>query len=190
MINTLIRVALVGACVFGSAGAMAKVEVQAVQHKSVGRILAVNVSEDIAPGDYEALLKGITGNPGKYAKKLLLLDSIGGSVPEAIRMGRLLREAGFDALVPAGSVCQGTCVYLLAAGRDKTVRGAVGLHRPYFAHGDSAQANAAARGVKYSPSAYFKEMNIPTSLADELQRIAPTQMRVLSVQELARYRLD
>ncbi|WP_204265032.1 hypothetical protein, partial [Klebsiella aerogenes] len=83
-------------------------------------VLTVRVSEEIAPGDYETLLKGLRNNPGTYSRKLLLLNSIGGSVPEAIRMGRLLRESGFDALVPSSSVCQGTCVYLLTAGKRKT----------------------------------------------------------------------
>ncbi|MET1077583.1 MAG: hypothetical protein ABWY06_06130 [Pseudomonas sp.] len=190
MISTLMRLALVGACAFASAAAKAKVEVQAVQSKTAGRILAVNLSDDIAPGDYDALIKGITGNPGPYAKKMMLLNSIGGSVPEAIRMGRLLREEGFDAVVPADAVCQGTCVYLLAAGRGKTVRGAVAIHRPYFTHGDSVWANLAGKGVAYSPSAYFKEMNIPANLATDLQAIEPTRMRVLSAQDLARYRLN
>ncbi|MED5654345.1 hypothetical protein, partial [Enterobacter hormaechei] len=75
------------------------VEVHSLQHKSMGRVLTVRVSEEIAPGDYETLLKGLRNNPGTYSRKLLLLNSIGGSVPEAIRMGRLLRESGFDALV-------------------------------------------------------------------------------------------
>ena len=88
------------------------------------------VTEQIAPGDYEALLKGIMAHPGKYARKLLILDNIGGSTAEAMRMGYVLRETGFDALVPASAVCQGSCIYLLAAGRQRTIRGYVGLHRP------------------------------------------------------------
>ena len=64
------------------------------------------VTEQIAPGDYEALLKGIMAHPGKYARKLLILDNIGGSAAEAMRMGYLLRETGFDALVPASAVCR------------------------------------------------------------------------------------
>lgn len=175
---------------FYSVFAMAKVEVQAVEHKTAGRILAVNVTEDIAPGDYEVLIAGIKRNPGKYARKILLLDSIGGSVSEAIKMGRLLREVGFNAVVPAASICQGTCVYLLAAGHKKTVRGYVGLHRPYFTHGDSASANLAGRGASVSPAAYFREMNIPASLAEDMSKIEPQKMRVLSPLELARYRLN
>ncbi len=190
MINCFARTALL--CVFTlcSTGVFAKVEVQAVQHKSAGLILAVKVSEDIAPGDYEALLKGIIGNPGKYAQKLVLLDCIGGSVSEAIRMGRLLRETGFDTLVPAAAVCQGTCVYLLAAGRERTVRGYVGIHRPYFPGGDSASAHSAGNAHTYSPAAYFREMNVASDLVAAIQQVPPQQMRVLSAAELARYRLD
>lgn len=118
-----LRTVLACLAVFCATPALARVEVHSLQHKSMGRVLTVRVSEEIAPGDYETLLKGLRNNPGTYSRKLLLLNSIGGSVPEAIRMGRLLRESGFDALVPSSSVCQGTCVYLLAAGKRKTVRG-------------------------------------------------------------------
>lgn len=190
MSHALIRGVIFAILTFCSAGTMAKVEVQAVQHKTAGRILAVNVTEDIAPGDYEVLMAGIKSNPGKYARKILLLDSIGGSVPEAIKMGRLLREVGFNAVVQAASICQGTCVYLLAAGHKKTVRGYVGLHRPYFTNGDSSSANLAGRGVSVSPATYFREMNISASLAEDMRKIEPQKMRVLSPADLARYRLN
>lgn len=187
MSHQRIRSTLLCAVLLASLPAAAKVEVQAVQHKSAGAILAVDISEAIAPGDYEALLQGLLANPGKYQKKLALLDNIGGSVAEAIRMGRLLRESGFDTLVPANAVCQGSCVYLLAAGRDKTVRGHVGIHRPYFANGDSAQSG---NSVRYSPAAYFQQMHIPTRLLSDMQAIAPHNVRVLTPRELAGYRLD
>ncbi|HFF2383621.1 TPA: hypothetical protein ACGBJB_006636, partial [Pseudomonas aeruginosa] len=95
-----LRTVLACLAVFCATPALARVEVHSLQHKSMGRVLTVRVSEEIAPGDYETLLKGLRNNPGTYSRKLLLLNSIGGSVPEAIRMGRLLRESGFDALVP------------------------------------------------------------------------------------------
>lgn len=169
--------------------AEARVEVEAVQHPTIGRMLVAKVSEEIAPGDYDALMKGVLGNPGNFARKVLMLDSIGGSVPEAIRMGRLVRETGFDTLVPSTGLCQGTCVYLLAAGRNKAVRGSVGLHRPYYAHGDASRDASLYQGVRYNASAYFREMGIPDSLLDDMQRIDPRQMRVLDPKDLARYRL-
>ncbi len=189
MRTPLIQAALLCAAALCSATTQAKVEVEAAQHKTLGAVLAAKVSEDIAPGDYETLLKGLRANPGKFARKIVLLDNIGGSAPEAMRMGRLLRETGFDTLVPSSGVCQGSCIYLLAAGHKKTVRGYVGLHRPPFPSGDSARAQAAHQGQRYSPAAYLREMNIPSRLADEMQRIAPHNMRVLSEQELALYGL-
>lgn len=190
LISSVIRTTLLVTASLCTSVTLAQVEVQPVQHTTVGRILAVKVSEEIAPGDYETLLKGLRENPGKFAQKIALLDSIGGSVQEAIRMGRLLRETGFDTLVPSDSVCQGTCVYLLAAGREKTVRGYVGLHRPYYPAGDSALSAHTSSTTRYSPSAYWREMHIPSSLAEDMSRIEPGKMRVLSPQELARYRLD
>jgi hypothetical protein len=81
-------------------------------------------------------------------------------------------------------------VYLLAAGRAKTVRGYVGVHRPYYPEGDSAQARVTTKGPTYSSSAYFREMNIPSSLVETMQATAPGNMRVLSAQELSKYRLN
>ncbi|MDF3933388.1 hypothetical protein [Pseudomonas citronellolis] len=182
-----LRAAILGLSLLGSTAAFAQVEVKPVQNKNLGLTLAVRVTEDIAPGDYERLLQGLKDNPGKFARKIALLDSIGGSLGEAIKMGRLLREAGFDTWVPRNSICQGTCVYLLAAGHARQVRGYVGLHRPYFPGGDSWLADGASR---YSPAAYLREMDVPLSLLDDMGAIEPGRMRVLSTQDLARYRLD
>ncbi|MCY1281665.1 hypothetical protein D9M68_373000 [compost metagenome] len=167
--------------------AQARVEVKAVPHAKVGQVLAVKVSEDIAPGDYEALLKGLRAHPGQFARKVLLLDSIGGSVVEAMRMGRLLRETGFDSLVPQDGLCQGSCIYLLAAGKQRTVRGPVGLHRPYYPGGDSARDQFTRAP---DPVRYLREMGVSPSLAQDMQQIAPARMRALSQADLVRYRLN
>ncbi|WP_339524604.1 hypothetical protein [Pseudomonas sp. EA_35y_Pfl2_R111] len=189
MSRTVFQAVIICAVALCSGVAWAKVEVQAGQHKSLGRILVAKVSEDIAPGDYEALLKGIKANPGQYAKKFVMLDSIGGSLSEAIRMGRLLRETGFDALVPSTGVCQGSCVYLLAAGHAKTVRGYVGIHRPYYAGSDSVHSASAYGPSRGTQAAYFKEMQIPPELLEAINSTEPRRMRVLTPAELARYRL-
>ncbi|UVE18901.1 hypothetical protein NVV93_05795 [Pseudomonas sp. LS44] len=169
-----------------SFAAQAKVDVTSVQNPRLGPVLAVKITEDIAPGDYEALLKGLRAHPGKFARKILLLDTIGGSVVEATRMGRLLREYGFDALVPDSGLCQGSCIYLLAAGKQRTVRGPVGLHRPYFPGGDSAR-DLSTGG---DPTRYLRDMGVAPSLAQDIQQIPPHKMRVLSAADLTRYRLN
>ncbi|PKL99598.1 MAG: hypothetical protein CVV19_06860 [Gammaproteobacteria bacterium HGW-Gammaproteobacteria-9] len=153
--------------------AHAKVEVLLLEHEGQGQVLVARVTEQIAPG--------------KHARKLLILDNIGGSAAEAMRMGYLLRETGFDVLLPEVAVCQGSCIYLLAAGRQRTVRGHVGLHRPYIANGESALS--IGQRPHRAPRIYFRDMGVNTRLADDMQLIEPWRMRVLTQRELARYRL-
>lgn len=182
-----LRTLLLCASALCSSHSLAKVEVESGQQPPLGRVLVAKVSEDIAPGDYEALIRGLRAQPGKFARKIALLDSIGGSTAEAMRMGRLLRETGFDTLVPARGVCQGSCVYLLAAGKKRTVRGAVAIHRPHFPAGESAQSGRA--GMPYNTAGYLRDMGVAPALASDMQAIAPQRMKVLTPQDLTRYRL-
>src|SRR5690606_34572844 len=46
--------------------AQARVVVEATSNSNLGPLLAVKISEEIAPGDYEALMQGIRANPGKH----------------------------------------------------------------------------------------------------------------------------
>ena len=186
--KSLARTALFSLIALCAGHAQARVEVESGTQKPLGRVLVAKVSEDIAPGDYEALLRGLREHPGQFARKIVLLDSIGGSAAEAMRMGRLLRETGFDALVPSNGVCQGSCVYLLAAGNKRTVRGHVAIHRPHFPAGDSAQASRA--GLPRDVDGYLGRMGVAPRLASDMQAIAPQQLKVLTAQELARYRLN
>ena len=190
MRRTVFQAVMCCMAVLCTSAAWAKVEVQAGQHKTLGSILMAKVSEDIAAGDYEALLKGIKDHPGTYARKIVMLDSIGGSVTEAMKMGRLLRETGFDTLVPSSAVCQGSCVYLLAAGQRRTVRGHVGIHRPYYAGSDSVHSSSGAGAVKSSQIAYLKQMQVPLELLELINTTPPQRMRVLSQTELKRYHLS
>ena len=167
--------------------AQARVVVEATSNSNLGPLLAVKISEEIAPGDYEALMQGIRANPGKHGRRIALLDSIGGSVAEAIRMGRLLRETGFEVIVPSSGVCQGSCIYLLAAGKRRIIRGAVALHRPYYPGGDSWQSELNRQSA--NPRSYLREMNVKPDLVDAMHQVAPGRLRLLSEQELARYGL-
>lgn len=180
-------IGLLGGLLLASA-VQARVDVKPVMHKSAGLVLVARLSEEIAPGDYERLLSGLRANPGSFSKRIALLDSLGGSASEAMRMGRVLRESGFEVLVPQAALCQGSCIYLLVAGTRRTVHGAVGLHRPYFSAGDS-QRSSAAQG-RYDPRRYLKEMGVKQALFDDMNKIDPRRLRVLSQSELKDYGLN
>lgn len=185
MHRRLLRPLLLCSLAFAAFNAQARVEVEARDG-----LLAAKITEEIAPGDYERLLQGLRAHPGRYSRKIVLLDSIGGSAPEAMRMGRLLRETGFEALVPAGGLCQGSCVYLLAAGKRKIVKGHVALRRPPFPAGDSAQAQAAHGRQPFSPAGYLREMGVDIRLAEDIYQATPGRLQLLSKDDLKRYRLN
>ncbi|KRW59745.1 COG3904 family protein [Pseudomonas sp. TTU2014-080ASC] len=190
MRRLVLQLLLAVAVVCGSSGVMAKVEVQSGMDKTRGMMLLAKVSEDIALGDYETLLKGIREHPGKYQRKIAILDSIGGNVAEAMKLGRLLRETGFETLVPSNAVCQGSCVYILVAGVSKRVRGHVGVHKPYYAGSDSIHSVSRNDGPRYSPTTYFREMGMPMGLLELMLSTQPSRMRVLTRDELVRYKLN
>lgn len=185
MPSALLRLAALCTAALVSLGAQAAVKVEAQKG-----LLATKISEEIVPGDYERLLQGLRAHPGKHERKIALLDSIGGSAPEAIRMGRLLRETGFEVIVPRNGLCQGSCIYLLAAGTKRTVNGHVALRRPPFPAGDSALAQASQGSQHFSPASYLRDMGVNIRLAEDIYRVAPGRLQLLGKDDLARYRLN
>ncbi|WP_462379556.1 COG3904 family protein [Pseudomonas sp. Marseille-QA0892] len=165
--------------------------VQVLEKPHGVRVGVVGFTGSISGDDYEQLseemaLKDLSNTSFKVA----VLNSTGGEVYEAMKIGRLLRRERFDTTVPQGGACQSACVYLLAAGIGKAVYGLVGIHRPYFSVSPNGDAGASLKRVKAISADYFDEMNVPTRLADDMYSIQPSDMKVLSVAELGSYRLN
>lgn len=77
-----------------------------------GRIV---ISGNITPSDYSALLeKHRTLKLEKRDTSFIFLDSLGGDVETAIRIGRYVRKEGFHAIVHKGKICASSCVLVLA----------------------------------------------------------------------------
>ena len=101
-----------------------------------------------------------------------------------------MREMSFDSLVLPRGVCHSACVFVLAAGVDKVVKGEVGIHRPYFPQIAAAEVAPALRAVKAEAEAYLDEMNIPTRLVEEMFSVDPAAIQILTEAELGAYRLN
>lgn len=147
-------------------------------------LLKVLISEQIKPGDYEALIAGLRAHPGRFKYKVAELNNIGGSLSEAMRIGRLLRQMGFSTTVPEQAICQGSCVYLLAAGVKRSAEGAVAIHRPSHAHGESHIAKSSA--ITDSTQSYWSYMGIAYELVSLMEQASPLQPRLLTATELKR----
>lgn len=69
---------------------------------------------------------------GSYVKTVVL-HSPGGSVTDALEMGRLIREKGFNTAVEAGRYCASSCPLLFAGGVERYVgdKAVLGVHQVF-----------------------------------------------------------
>jgi hypothetical protein len=166
--------------------------------KGVEKTLIVYVEfvGEILPSDPEALIRLI--EPYISAKnnfRWIYINSQGGDVDAAMKIGRYLRKLEFDVIVSADAQCLSSCVFLLASGVTKSVLGPniIGIHRPFgTATGSISQidANKKYREMSKLIYNYFDEMNIPSSLPEMMLRIPPEQMKMLSFDEIEQFGLN
>ncbi len=122
------------------------------------------------------------------------LNSDGGDVATAMKLGRLIRKHAYAVAVESGASCVSSCVFLLAAGQRRTIEdgGKVGIHRPYQAEAvatspDAEQKKYAAIGQ--AVEAYLRDMNVDPRLYADMLRISPQRVRYLSDQDMINYGL-
>jgi hypothetical protein len=93
---------------------------------SGGKLMATGT---ITPGTSEAFAAEI-GKRGDYIKTVVL-NSPGGSVGDALAMGRLIRERKFATEVEAGKYCASSCPLVFAGGVERRAgdKAAIGVHQ-------------------------------------------------------------
>jgi hypothetical protein len=91
-----------------------------------GRLMATGT---ITPGIFEAFAAEIAKR-GDYVKTVVL-NSPGGSVTDALAMGRLIREKNFATEVEAGKYCASSCPLVFAGGVERRVgdKAVIGVHQ-------------------------------------------------------------
>ena len=149
---------------------------------------AARLTGEITAADAEALSAQLA-QASLANMRQMQLDSIGGDLAAAFAIGRLMRKHQFDSLVLPDGQCDSACVFVLAAGIDKVVKGNVGIHRPYFSAISSEDVQTALQEVMADAEAYLTEMNIPTRLVEEMFSTDPAEMRNLTRPELEACRL-
>jgi hypothetical protein len=85
------------------------------------------------PADVRYLIDHRDSYPRKIWGSAVYLDSLGGDVAAAIEIGRLIRDQKMPAVIDSSAKCVSACVLVLAGATQRKIRGAVGIHRPYFA---------------------------------------------------------
>ena len=174
----------------------------------------IYVSGEITAKTAERFEKAL-GQVHQHRRLIIVLDSLGGSVSAAMRIGRLIRSAGGRTVVEDnGGTCASACVLIFSAGLSRVVGGhlshggplaslglvpvsqepaKIGIHRPALADAtpetNMATVKTAAQRVEKELREYAGEMNISARLIDDMLAIPPEQVRWLSEQDRQNYGL-
>ena len=86
------------------------------------------LSGDITGQSFEDFKQYIS----KHNVNEVILDSNGGDLIEAIKIGEVIHNRGIDTTVPKGVLCASACGYIFLSGDIKTLRGSIGMHEVSF----------------------------------------------------------
>lgn len=150
----------------------------------------VTITGQIAPGDAERFsefLKTTTEVPAQA-----FLNSPGGSVTDALLMGRDMRRLDIKTAMTGSDICLSACPYLLASGTERVVEdGAlVGVHQHYFGENTALPAFLAVEDIQRGQGevmAYLDDMGIDPLVMQHALVTPPDEIYILTGEELTRY---
>lgn len=152
----------------------------------------------IDPGSAERFAAEIAAR-GEYVATVAF-DSPGGSVEDAIAIGKLISENGYATQVAAGALCASSCPLAFAGGKERhaTPQSAIGVHQVYAAvaagqlpAGIRAAGDAMSEAQKTTAiiTRHLTAMGIDPALWLHALETPPDRLYYLSPDELADYKL-
>ena len=157
----------------------------------------------VVEGGKRALLEGgiLPGDAERIEKQLadlapqpegVILNSPGGSVQDALMLGRYLRQAELTTALRSGDICYSACPYLLAAGTSRTIPddASVGVHQHYFGESTLLPAFVAVDDIQRGQGevmTYLDGMGIDPLVMQHALVTPPNEIYVLLPEELIRY---
>lgn len=158
------------------------------------------LTETITEADanrFEALeknVKTLTGMTGKSLAMIVDVNSAGGDVTAAMRIGRVLRRMKSMVAVRGGAVCASSCVLVIAGAGYRSIEEntKIGIHRPYQVKAEESTPEKEKQKfavLQRKIEEYLDEMNIARSLYHDMLRISPQDVRFLTRREIESYGL-
>lgn len=161
-----------------------------VSHKTDNSI-NLSIEGEIRPSDYALLI----GKSNKSKHLIVRLNSAGGNLETATKIGRYLRKKNASAFVYNGATCASACVFVLMGAPVRFVESNAKILIHRFYEPNDTEVNSAIQKQKYKKvekfvGDYLNEMNIPISLLDEMVSVSSTNYKTLTSDELAKFRLN
>lgn len=156
--------------------------------QSGGRLVAAGT---IVPGTAEAFAAEIEKR-GDYVRTVVL-HSPGGSVQDALRMGRLIREKKFGTEVETAGYCASSCPLVFAAGTERRAgeKAAIGVHQVFTVTeaGISSGSGDHAQRVSAQCQRYLRDMGVDLEVWMRAMETPKEQLFYFSAGELLALRL-
>lgn len=136
-------------------------------------------------GDYQKMVS-IIRDKKKIPRYLALVQSPGGDMEEAIKIGEFVRK-GLVRVTVLGK-CYSACSLILIAGIDRTVHGEVGLHRPYFEREYFSKlplddASRKYKALEKKLEDYLKYMGSPSIVTEQMKSVQSTEIKIYEDEE-------
>jgi hypothetical protein len=144
----------------------------------------------IRDGDAARLIGLISA--AEPAPETLILQSPGGSVHDALELGRYIRTQGLGTRMLAGEFCFSACPYLLAAGVTREIAddASVGVHQHYFGENSFLPAAFAVEDIQRGQGevmTYLDAMGIDPLVMQHALSTPPDEIYILLPGELEEY---
>ncbi|MDT0681908.1 hypothetical protein RM543_04360 [Roseicyclus sp. F158] len=148
------------------------------------------ISGTIRPGDADRFTDWLGARSEPLLEVALL--SPGGSVSDALTIGRRLRQDEIDTRIETNAVCMSACPYMLMGGPERFVsrEGAVGVHQHYYGENTLLPAFLAVKDIQSGQAEvmdYLGEMGIDLRLMKHSLATPPDEIYVLVEEELTEY---
>ncbi|SPF78427.1 hypothetical protein [Pseudoprimorskyibacter insulae] len=142
----------------------------------------------IAEGDADRIGPQLS----EAAPEVLVLQSPGGSVQDALILGRDLRRLGIGTQMLDGEFCYSACPYLLAGGAERDISevASVGVHQHYFGENSLLPAFTAVEDIQRGQAEvmrYLSDMGIDPLVMQPAMSTPPDEIYILLPEELRQY---
>lgn len=144
----------------------------------------------IAEGDAARVIPQLDAADPRVER--LILQSPGGSVQDALELGRHMRARGITTQMLAGEFCLSACPYILAGGasRDIAPEALVGVHQHYFGESTILPAYLAVEDIQRGQAdvmSFLDDMGIDPLVMRHALSTPPDEIYILLPEELERY---
>jgi hypothetical protein len=155
--------------------------------REIGGTPGLFLTGTIAPGDAARLIDHLDGLD--TPPEVLSLHSPGGSVADALEIGRHLRASGMATDLGPGAACFSACPYILAGGTERRIsrEAMVGVHQHYFGESTVLPAFMAVKDIQRGQAevmAYLDAMDIDPMVMEKAMQTPPEDIYVLVPEEL------